>query len=189
MLAIFLCGSYLHGLSSETSDKDYIVILQNYKEVRVYKEDGVDYFLFGLDAFKRALQFDNHILDYFLLWMDNTLIVKDHLLFIDEGFVEEFNRIINIDWNKHLLTWLRINVNYFTVCLDGLINEKSLYNLYRVRSLMVNYENTGEFRYCLSEQDRALIIDYKTDRANTDKHYKNFQGILRYLSTFLGKGE
>ena len=189
VLAIFPCGSFLYDLNGEKSDKDYTVILQSFKEVRVYKEEGVDYFLYGLEAFKKALHFDKSVLDYHLLWMDNTLIAKEHLLYIDESFVDEFNRIINVDWDRYLITWLRINVEYFTACLDGLMNEKSLYNLYRVRSLMVNFEKTGIFTYYLSEGDRALILDYKNNRKNISQHYENFKGILKYLGTFLGREE
>ena len=185
VLAIFPCGSFLYELNGEKSDKDYTVILQNFKEVRVYKEEGVDYFLYGLEAFKKALHFDNSVLDYHLLWMDNTLIAKEHLLYIDESFVDEFNHIINIDWDTYLMTWLRINVEYYTACLDGLMNEKSLYNLYRVRSLMVNFEKIRKFTYYLSEEDRALIHDFKNKRQNISQHYKNFKEILEYLGTFL----
>jgi hypothetical protein len=189
VLAVFRCGSYLHEVQSENSDKDYTVILKNYKDIRVEKRDKVDFFLFGLEPFKRATRFDNRILDYFLLWMDNTLVARENLEYLDESFKDEFDEIINIDWGKYLTTWLRTNIQYFTSCLEGLINEKSLYNLYRIRSLIKHYQATGRFEYYLSEEDKELIIDYKNRQENLEKHRASFKEILLYLNKFLDKEE
>jgi len=189
VLAIYRCGSYLHGVQSETSDRDYTVILKNYKDIRIEKQDGLDFFLFGLEPFKRATHFDPRILDYFLIWMDNTLLAKENLEYIEESFKEEFEQIINIDWDKYMTTWLKLNIQYFSACLAGLINEKSLYNLYRIRSLIRHYQDTGEFEYHLSGGDKEFIIDYKNKHANLEKHRANFKEILEFLKAFLDKEE
>ena len=189
VLAIYRCGSYIHGVQSGDSDKDYVVILKNYRDIRLEKREREDFFLFGLEQFKRALQFDNRVLDYYLLWMDNTLLAADNLEFIDDEFKEEFNRIIHIDWQKYLTVWLRINVDYFAACYEGLINEKSLYNLYRIRSLIKHYQATGRFEYFLSDEDREFIIEYKNKHVNLEKHRANFKEILEFLKAFLDKEE
>jgi len=189
VLAIYRCGSYIHGVQSETSDRDYTVILRNYKDIRLEKQDGVDFFLFGLEPFKRATHFDPRILDYFLIWMDNTLLAKENLEYIDKGFKDEFEQIIEIDWDKYLTTWLKLNIQYFSACLAGLINEKSLYNLYRIRSLITHYEKTGKFAYYLDPEDKKLMIDYKNKKLHLDQHHANFKAILDYLKDFLAKEE
>lgn len=189
VLAIYRCGSYIHGVQNDDSDKDYVVILKNYQDIRLEKREKVDFFLFGVEPFKRALHFDKRVLDYYLLWMDNTLLASENIEFIAEEFKEEFYKIIKIDWDKYLTAWLRVNVEYFTACFEGLINEKSLYNLYRVRSLIEHYQATGRFEYYLSEKDRDLIIEYKNKQANLEKHRVNFREILEYLKTFLEKEE
>lgn len=187
VLAIYRCGSTIHGVQSDESDKDYVVILKNYRDIRLDKREKIDYFLFGLEPFKRALQFDPRVLDYYLLWMDNTLLAVDNLEYIDEEFKEEFYRIIHIDWQKYLTVWLKINVDYFSACCEALVNEKSLYNLYRIRSLIRHYQDIGRFEYYLSDGDRELIIDYKNKQANLEKHRGNFKEILEFLKTFLEK--
>lgn len=185
VLAIFRCGSTLFGVEGERSDKDYIVILENYKDIIVDKRDGVDYFLFGLERFKQALRFDNSVLDYFLIWIDNTLLAKANLEYLDESFKDEFMAIIDIDWEQYLPVWLQINIDYFTACYEGLVREKSLYNLYRIRSLIENYQNTGTFTYFLSDADRELIVSYKNRQEYIEVHRQNFHDILIYLKTFL----
>lgn len=187
VLVIYRCGSTINGVQSDESDKDYVVILKNYRDIRLDKREKIDYFLFGLEPFKRALQFDARVLDYYLLWMDNTLLAVDNLEYIDEEFKEEFYRIIHINWQKYLTVWLKINVDYFSACYDALVNEKSLYNLYRIRSLIQHYQDTERFEYYLSEKDKELIIDYKNKHANFEKHRANFKEILEFLKTFLEK--
>ena len=189
VLAIYRCGSYIHGVQSDDSDKDYVVILKNYRDIRLEKRENVDFILFGLEPFRRALRFDNRILDYYLIWMDNTLLALDNLEFIDEEFKEEFHRIIHIDWKKYLTVWLRINIDYFSACFEALINEKSLYNLYRIRSLIRHYQDSGKFEYHLSDGDKEFIIDYKNKHANLEKHRANFKEILEFLKGFLDKEE
>ena len=85
--------------------------------------------------------------------------------------------------------WLRINYEYFSACFDGHINEKTLYNLYRLRSLLVHYENTRKFEYYLSAEDKALIIDYKNKKENLEKHYANFKTIFAFIKKVLDKEE
>jgi len=189
ILAIYRCGSAIYAVEGAESDQDFTVILEDYNEIITYKEDGNDYFLYGVESYKRALNFDDYILEYFLLWVDNTLLAKDNLLYIDSDFVDEFNKLIKVDWDKHLLKWLAINVDYYDFCFKNLLNEKSLYNLYRIRSLMKHYEATGKFEYYLSEEDKNLIIDYKNRQANLAQHQANFKQILEYLKTFLIKEE
>ncbi|MGI6714553.1 MAG: hypothetical protein ACOX3K_05895 [Bacilli bacterium] len=189
VLAIYRCGSVLHGVEKDDSDRDFIVILKNYNDVRLCKVDNADYFLFGVNKFKQAVNFDRRIADYYLIWLDNTLIAKENTLFVDESFKEEYYALINIDWKKHFKVWLRINYEYFSACFDGHINEKTLYNLYRLRSLLVHYENTRKFEYYLSAEDKALIIDYKNKKENLEKHYANFKTIFAFIKKVLDKEE
>lgn len=189
VLAIYRCGSVLHGVEKDDSDRDFIVILKNYNDVRLCKVDNADYFLFGVNKFKQAVNFDRRIADYYLIWLDNTLIAKENTLFVDESFKEEYYALINIDWKKYFKVWLRINYEYFSACFDGHINEKTLYNLYRLRSLLVNYENTRKFEYYLSAEDKALIIDYKNKKENLEKHYANFKTIFAFIKKVLDKEE
>ena len=81
VLAIYRCGSVLHGVEKDDSDRDFIVILKNYNDVRLCKVDNADYFLFGVNKFKQAVNFDRRIADYYLIWLDNTLIAKENTLF------------------------------------------------------------------------------------------------------------
>lgn len=185
VLVIYKCGSEIYGLANETSDADYTVIVDGYDGLNVEKEDGVDYFVFGLSKFKELVTFVPSNLSYFLLWMDNTLVAESNLVFIDEEFRDEFLALINIDWAKYFKAWLRINYDYFKVCFEAKVNLKVLYNLYRVRSLVSNYEATGTFAHTISEEDLALMQSYKNEVSNKDEHYKNFAAILVYLKEVL----
>ena len=58
--------------------------------------------------------------------------------------------------------------------------EKSLYHLYRVESLIRHYKETGKFEYYFSKENFELAKDLKTN-LNIEKHLPRLQEIFSYL--------
>lgn len=190
VLALYACGSSIHGFDDSTSDADYTAILDDFEGISLYHDDGKDYFIFGYETFKRAVQFnDENIPHSYLMWLDNIVLAEDHLVYIDEEFADEFSELIKIDWDKYFKKWLAINLDYFTAVFSLSFNLKPLYNLYRIRSLVKHYKETGVFEYFLSDEDRALIIDHKINKSISSEHSTNFANILEYLRSFIVEEE
>lgn len=190
VLAIYKCGSVIYGLGGEQSDVDYTVILDDFDGVNLINENRIDYFIYGYETFKKVVKFDDkNILHSFLMWTDNTLLAKENLVQIDASFEAEFNELIKVDWDRYFKKWLSINVDYFTAIFSIGINVKPLYNLYRIRSLVNHYKETGIFEFYLSENDRELIIDYKNNKAVSNTHDNNFKNILEYLRLLIAEEE
>ena len=189
VLALYRCGSYLFGTDGPDSDKDYTAILEDYDSCNIYKVEGADYFIYGMDVFKEALTFKSSHPGFLVMWLDNVLLAEENLIYIDEKFKEEFKKIIDVDWNSVFPVWLKKNLDYFKTWLEIGQHAKLLYHIYRLRSLVSHYRETGKFEAFLSEEDKENIIDYKIRNANTEKHLSNFKEIIIYLETILKEEE
>jgi hypothetical protein len=189
VIAIYRCGSRILGVESSESDEDYTVILGDYHGSGVEKQEGTDFFLFGIEDYKKATQIEDGILPYFTIWIDNVLLAQRNLVYIEPDFKNQFEEIINAPWpEERIKKWVKSNVDYFRAFYFGGGNEKSLYNLYRVRSLIAHYKRTGRFEAFLSKKDKELILDYKVKKQNLEIHKKNFEAIFAYLESFISTG-
>ena len=189
VLALYRCGSYLFGTDGPDSDKDYTAILEDYDSCNIYKVEGADYFIYGVNVFKEALTFKSNHPGFLVMWLDNVLLAEENLIYIDEKFKDEFKKIIDVDWNSIFPVWLKKNLDYFKTWLEIGQHSKLLYHIYRLRSLVSHYRETGKFEAFLSEEDKENIIDYKIRNANTEKHLSNFKEIIIYLETILKEEE
>ena len=64
--------------------------------------------------------------------------------------------------------------------IENYKEEKSLYHLYRVESLIKHYKETGKFEYYFSEENKELAKDLKTT-LDIEKHLPRLQEIFSYL--------
>lgn len=180
ILAIYRCGSYIYGLETDKSDEDYIVIIDGFDACNVIKEEGYDFFILGKSYFERLCNFDEKTLSYFAIWMDNTLLAKKNLVYIDENYKDEFELTINIDWNKHFKSWLKRVVDYFRLRLDG--DHKPLYHLFRIKSQVDYYLKNGKFEYHFPEEDKFKAIEFKN---SPNKNLPEVLEIFSYLESLL----
>lgn len=180
VLLCYKCGSSIFGLSDDDSDKDYIVILEGYDSCNVVKTDDSDFFTYGLPYFEKLKKFDKGCLTYFLVWIDNTLLAKENIVYIDESIKDKLDEFLNIDFKNHFKDWLYRLIAYFGIRLQNYKEEKSLYHLYRVESLIKHYKETGKFEYYFSKENKELAMDLKTN-LNMEKHLPRLKEIFSYL--------
>ena len=180
ILAIYKVGSSIFGLSDDESDKDYIVIVDGYDGTNVIKEDGYDFFVIGAPYFEKLCRFDDRVMSYFAIWMDNVLLVKDNLEYLDEEYRETFLALINIDWKTCFTKWLGRVVDYFRIRLDDVNNSKPLYHLFRIRALVEHYIKTCKFEYAFPEKDRELALKFKKNPRN---YLKELNEVFSYLES------
>lgn len=189
VLALYRCGSHLFGTEGPESDKDYTAILEDYESCNIYKVKDADYFIYGVEQFKEALTFQSSHPGFLVMWLDNILLAQENLLYLAPDFEEEFKKIISVNWKTTFPFWLKKNLDYFKTWFEIGQHTKLLYHLYRLRSLVLHYEETGRFEAFLSEEDKENIIDYKIRNLNVEKHFTNFKEIIAYLEIVLTKEE
>lgn len=180
VLLCYKCGSSIFGLSDDDSDKDYTVILESYDSCNVVKTDDSDFFTYGLPYFEKLKKFDKGCLTYFLVWIDNTLLAKENIVYIDESIKDKLDEFLYIDFKNHFKDWLYRLIAYFGIRLQNCKEEKSLYHLYRVESLIKHYKETGKFEYYFSKENKELAMDLKTN-LNMEKHLPRLKEIFSYL--------
>ena len=180
VLLCYKCGSSIFGLSDDDSDKDYTVILEGYDSCNVVKTDDSDFFTYGLPYFEKLKKFDKGCLTYFLVWIDNTLLAKENIVYIDESIKDKLDEFLYIDFKNHFKDWLYRLIAYFGIRLQNYKEEKSLYHLYRVESLIKHYKETGKFEYYFFKENKELAMDLKTN-LNMEKHLPRLKEIFSYL--------
>lgn len=180
VLLCYKCGSSIYGLSEDESDKDYIVILDGFDNCNVVKTDDSDFFVYGLSYFENLKKFDRSCLTYFLVWIDNTLQAKENVVYVDESIKNKLDEFLYIDFKKHFKDWLYRVIAYFGIRLENYKEEKSLYHLYRVESLIRHYKETGKFEYYFSKENFELAKDLKT-KLNIEEHLPRLKEIFSYL--------
>ena len=180
VLLCYKCGSSIFGLSDDDSDKDYTVIVEGYDSCNVVKTDACDFFTYGLPYFEKLKKFDKGCLTYFLVWIDNLLIAKENIAYIDDSIKDKLDEFIKVDFKVHFKDWLYRVIAYFGIRLQNYKEEKSLYHLYRVESLIKHYKETGKFEYYFSKENKELAMDLKTN-LNMEKHLPRLKEIFSYL--------
>ena len=179
ILAVYQCGSTAYGLNNETSDEDYTVIVDNYCGADIIKDDGADYFVFGVSYFEKLKRFETK-LTCFKVWIDNTVLAKANLVYIDDSFKEQFDSLIQVDWDAYFYKWLEAVVNYFEIRIE--YPDKSLYHLIRIKREVQNFLETNELKYHVSEDDFALARAY---RKNPQSAIPSVKEAFSYLKQIL----
>lgn len=180
ILLCYKCGSSIFGLSENESDKDYTIIIDGFDSCNVVKTDDSDFFTFGRSYFEKLKEFDKGCLTYFLCWLDNTLLAKENIVYVDDSIKDKLDEFLFIDFKKHFKDWLYRVIAYFGIRLQNYKEEKSLYHLYRIYDLVKHYLDTGEFSYYFSEESKELAKDLKTT-LNSEKHLPRLKEIFSYL--------
>ena len=181
VLAVFRCGSSIYGLNQENSDNDLTVILDGYNSRDVIKEDGIDYFVFGKETYKDLLALNIPGASYSKIWIDNVTLIKDNLLYLDSEYKQEFEKVINVNWNLIFKKWLELNICYFKARLYPDCLNKSLYHIYRLHSIVELYEKEGKFLSHFNKEDFDLALDFKSNESNRKSHYLRMKKILDEL--------
>ena len=133
-----------------------------------------------LPYFEKLKKFDKGCLTYFLVWIDNLLIAKENIVYIDDSIKDKLDEFIKVDFKAHFKDWLYRVIAYFGIRLQNYKEEKSLYHLYRVESLIKHYKETGKFEYYFSKENKELAMDLKTN-LNMEKHLPRLKEIFSYL--------
>lgn len=187
-LLVYKCGSSIYGLETEKSDADFTVIAENYEGQMSINEEGVDFFIFGIEHFKKFLSLDSEILIIFKIWLDNIVSLKQNIVYIEPSFNDELNNLINIDWNKFFYKWLSTNLDYYEMHLENGKTNKILWGIYRLNSITKNYLRNGKFSITLDDEDKNNALDFKANETLRLSHYERLKTIFSYLRQIAKEG-
>lgn len=190
ILAKYKAGSDAFGFSGGDSDHDHVMILADYHGPNVIHDEGEDIFLYGLEDYKKRLDFSDELPDYFVIYNINTFHALDNIEVIDPGFEDEFKKIIQIDWASHLKEYLKRCIDYFSRYVEFKAMNKNLYHLYQIRGYLDNYAKKGVFGGDLSKATVAKINDFKANYRSMDESVLSvFQSILDSFGEYIAGGK
>ena len=179
VLLVYRCGSYAFGTSTDKSDEDYIVVLQNFKGLTHFGVDKKEYFVFGIEEWKEKQEFSDDYDDYFEIFNDEILALPSTIIYQDES-IKELIEKYKIDFKVNYKIWLKKVVRYFDSYLKlGTIN-KQMYHLIRIKHIIENYKVSGSFSLELSKEVVEWIKNYK---ASEDK--RQFKRVINEALTYL----
>ena len=179
VLLVYRCGSYAFGTSTDKSDEDYIVVLQNFKGLTHFGVEKKEYFVFGLEEWKEKQEFSDDYDDYFEIFNDEILALPATIIYQDES-IKELIEKYKIDFKVNYKIWLKKVVRYFDSYLKlGTIN-KQMYHLIRIKHIIENYKVSGSFSLELSKEVVEWIKNYK---ASEDK--RQFKRAINEALTYL----
>lgn len=179
VLLVYRCGSYAFGTSTDKSDEDYIVVLQNFKGLTHFGVNKKEYFIFGIEEWKEKQEFSDDYDDYFEIFNDEILALPATIIYQDES-IKELIEKYKIDFKVNYKIWLKKVVRYFDSYLKlGTIN-KQMYHLIRIKHIIENYKVSGSFSLELSKEVVEWIKNYK---ASEDK--RQFKRVINEALTYL----
>lgn len=179
------CGSRGFGFETEASDNDILIVLDKNIGFAFEKDEQTDYFVFGLETFRKLLKFDDSLADYLLVFNDQFLDLK--IDYLDESFKEEYLKLSNIDWKKDINNWINHVIPFFERYLFEGTTEaaKPLYHLLRINDIVKRYEVTGTFDHNYSEETIRKVYSFRQN--NKSCSLDEFRNIIEYLKGFVGR--
>lgn len=179
ILLMYRCGSRAFGTSTGESDNDYVVVLRDFKGT-AHRANGKDeYFVFGLSAWKRKMEFSDYYDEYLEAHNDEIMAFPNNVICIDDSMkknVEDYKK----SFTGKMKTWLKKVCSHYEFILGLEDLSKSLYHLVRIRSIVERYKATGSFSLELDDNTLAWILDYKK-ASNREPFKRKIKETFEYL--------
>lgn len=198
VLCMFLGGSNAYGLKSSNSDRDIMVIIENDSElvhIPFYKDtiDGkTEFFVMGKNYFKKVHSFDENTNDFLVAHADNIIGInlEGNLLYLDDGYKEEFYAIASEDWLAKLAKFLHRFVNFYRLTIvKNAPNYKKHYHIYRIRAMLDNLDKTGSFNLDYVEPYKSMMAVYKEHYKMIPSKQEEFDALLDYIEEYANRLE
>ena len=182
ILLAYYGGSNAYGTTTNMSDKDIIVVLDDMKGYRhVIKEsEKIEYFVFGKDYFIQKMEFDETVSLYQRVFGDDILYVKEPII-LDKSFAKTYEKYRTRNLREFIYKYLKSVIDYYEIYIDyGL--RKNMYHLYRIEEQVKYYVETGEFSTTISEEALEKMLVFKENyKSNNDETRCEFKRIIEYL--------
>lgn len=177
----YYCGSISYQTADEKSDIDVTVVLQDFNGLIHTNLGNVDIFCYGYNTFVKRQAMSEDIPLYNLIYADDIIEAKEHLIYLNPSFEKEFNDVLSNDFSKVLPKFLDAYINYY----DLIIKQdkevvKRAYHIIRIKGIIENYQKTGKYEIKVAKKWHDKIIDLKQNWQEKDKQ-ETLDELLKYL--------
>lgn len=183
ILLAYYGGSTAYQTTNENSDKDVIVVLDNFDgyDHLAVPSKGVEYFIFGKEQFIDKMNFDKTITPYLLIFNDDILADVPPIT-LDESFVETYEAIRNRPFGEFMKDYLGAVITYYGTLLKTNTLRKNMYHLYRIEEQVKRYLETESFTLGVSEDTLEKMMVLKDNyQTNNVEILTELKAILNYL--------
>ncbi|MBU1094537.1 MAG: hypothetical protein KKH01_08750 [Firmicutes bacterium] len=169
VMFIYFCGSIAYHTTSSNSDVDITVVLSGFKGLIHTSLEGIDIFGYGYEDFCKRQEMNSNIPLYNRLHADDIINAKEHLVYLNPLFENEFNELVETDFTSYLDKYLDTVIEYY----DQIINKdnmlvKRAYHILRIRAILDTYLETGDYTLILSDDWMKRIDELKTNWDKSD---------------------
>lgn len=183
ILLLYRAGSFAYGVADEESDKDYIVVLKDFRGVLHIPrdEDKSEYFIFGKEEWISKMELDDSLSPFLTIFPDEVL--ADSVIHVDASFASTYESFRNRDFTFVFQKYLAKVIAYFETYLNDNILTKNLWHLYRIEEQVAKFASGNNvWTLELSDETKERIHVYKANFQTQNINYLNeLKGIITYL--------
>lgn len=193
IMFMYYGGSENYQTADDNSDIDVIVVIKDLEGIIQMSVEELDFFVYGINHFKKRLEMNNEIPLYNRIYVDDYLYAKNNLIYLDKRFKSEVNELLSTDIKTIIPKFIAAQIEYYTeIVLTQGLTEKRNYHLYRLHEIIKRYVETGDYSLELSDLTQTKMMNYKTNwNENLESDLESFKNIISDLNKYkeLLKGE
>ena len=186
LMFAYYCGSRAYDTTSADSDVDIVAVFSDLNGITHAGFGDIDIFAYGIDSFIQRQSISDELPLYNLIHADDFLKVKDNLIYLNPEFKDEYDKLVNIKFEKVLPEFLDAFITYY----DLLINRqeakvKRNYHIYRVHWIISNFKKTNKYDVNIPKEISDKIFNYKRDWETLDQSVvEEFKELLQEIKEF-----
>lgn len=186
LIFAYYFGSKAYGTVSKDSDIDLVAVFSDLGGITHAKLDGMDIFAYGLDSFIQRQSISDELPLYNLIHADDFLKVKDNLIYLNPEFKDDYDKLINIKFEKVLPDFLDAFITYY----DLIINRqeakvKRNYHIYRIHWIISNFKKINKYDVSIPKELTDKIFNYKKDWETLEQNVvEEFKELLEEIKEF-----
>lgn len=182
ILLIYQIGSRAYGVENDGSDTDITVVLDGYSGMNhvVDFETNTEYYIYSEELWIKKMELDTSLANLFLIFPDE--VIGNTPLYIDEEFVEVYEKYQNRSFGSILKTYLEKVIEHFETYLNDNIQTKMMWHLFRIEELVLRFVSTDEWTLNLKTETIEKIQVYKANwRNQNEQTLGELKSIIEYL--------
>jgi hypothetical protein len=186
ILLIYYGGSKAYGLDDQSSDIDVTVVLEGFNGILHLFIGKYDLFVFSKEDFIKRQQLDDSIIAYHRQAADNIMGIHLNEYYLNPLFRDELNILLRSIDKTFIYHFIDAVLIYARSKFEINQTSKTHYHLFRLRGMLVHYDQTGMFDLKVDDPWYTLMLDYKSNykSEHAKKYIEEIQNQLDYLEHY-----
>src|SRR5690625_1654495 len=186
LMFAYFCGLRAYGTDSKESDIDVVAVFSDLGGITHAILSGIDIFAYGLDSFIGRQSMSDELPLYNLIHADDFLKAKDNLIYLNQEYKDEFDKLAAIEFEKVLQEFLDAFINYYDLIINKQqVKVKRSYHIYRVHWIIDNFKKTKKYDVNIPKQITDMIFNYKSNWETMDQSVvTEFSNLLEEIKEF-----